>query len=364
MSDIYSKLARVLDELPNGFPATESGVEIKILKKIFTPEQAELYCDLTLKFETAEQIADRTGRPLEGLGRKLMSMALGGQLMTVKPGPARLFRMLPWVFGIYEYQLSRMDKELAELTEEYWNCFGKEFFSKEPQMMRTLPVEVTIPFSQEALSYERVSSIIKNGRSFLINECICKKERALIGKPCDRPLEVCLSIAPNPGFFDKSPIGRVVTEKEAFELLDKTEEAGLVHLISNVKSGHYYICNCCKCCCGVLKAINEIGIPAAQVINSSHYAQINAEECSSCGICADERCQVGAIEETEETYKVVPEKCIGCGLCIKTCPVEAISLVRREQDKISAPPDTEYDWYKERARIRGLDYAKYIPDSE
>ena len=65
MSDVYSKLARVLDELPNGFPATESGVEIKILKKIFTPEQAELYCDLTLKFETAEQIA-RPHRPASG----------------------------------------------------------------------------------------------------------------------------------------------------------------------------------------------------------------------------------------------------------------------------------------------------------
>lgn len=362
MFDVYSKLARVLDELPNGFPATESGVEIKILKKIFTPEQAELYCDLTLKFETAEQVADRTGRPLEGLGRKLMSMALGGQIMTVKSGPVRLFRMLPWVFGIYEYQLSRIDEELAELVDSYWSSFGKEFFSKKPQMMRTLPVEVTIPFSQEALSYDKVSSIIKNGRSFLINECICKKEMALLGKPCDRPLEVCLSIAPIPGFFDKSSIGRVATEKEAFELLDKAEEAGLVHLISNVKSGHYYICNCCKCCCGVLKAINEMGIPATLVINSSHCAQINAEECSSCGVCADERCQVGAIGETDDAYKVVPEKCIGCGLCVTTCPTEAISLVRRERDNASATPDTEYDWFKERARIRGLDYAKYIPD--
>ena len=72
--EIYQKLARVLDTLPNGFPATESGVEIKLLKRIFTPEQADLFCDLRLTFETAQQVAERTGRPLEGLDRKLKDM--------------------------------------------------------------------------------------------------------------------------------------------------------------------------------------------------------------------------------------------------------------------------------------------------
>ena len=54
---IYAKLAKVLDTLPNGFPATASGVEVKILKKIFQPEEAELFCDLRLTLETPEQIA-------------------------------------------------------------------------------------------------------------------------------------------------------------------------------------------------------------------------------------------------------------------------------------------------------------------
>ena len=363
MSDeIYKRLAGVLNELPNGFPSTESGVEIKLLKKIFSPEQADLFCDLKLTFETAEQIAARTGRQLEGLERKLISMAFSGQLMMIRPGPVRMFRLMPWIFGIYEFQLSRIDREFAELHEEYSEYFGRDFFSQKPQLMKTLPVEVTIPFSQEALPYEKVSSIIENGQSFLINECICKKERGLLGKPCSRPLEVCLAIAPIPGVFDKSPIGRVVTKKEAYELLERSENAGLVHLASKIKSGHFFICNCCKCCCGVLRAIIELGIPASQVINSSYHALINAEECSGCGVCADERCQVEAIKETGETYSIDPQRCIGCGLCINTCPTEAIRMVHREQDKIISPPDNEYDWYKERARIRGLDYAKYISE--
>lgn len=364
MSDeSYVKLAKYLDSLPNGFPLTESGVEIRLLKKIFTPEQAELFCDLTLSFEPAARIAGRTGRPLEGLERKLLLMAAAGQLLTVKPGPVRLFRALPWVFGIYEFQLPRMDREFAELSEQYWPVYGREFFSKKPQLMQTLSVEVTIPFSQEALPFERVSAIIEGGRSFLVNECICKKERGLVDKPCDRPVGVCLAISPVPGTFDRSSIGRVVTKEEACKLMETCEEAGLVHLTGNVQSGHIYICNCCKCCCGVLRSINEFGIPASHVINAFHYAVIDAEACTGCGICADERCQVGAIEEGEDAYRVVEERCIGCGLCIKTCPAEAIRLVRKEQDRITLPPRNEHEWFRERARIRGLNFDRIDGES-
>ncbi len=72
--EMYLKLAKVLDTLPNGFPTTESGVEIKLLKKIFRPEDIELFCDLRLSFETTQQISERTGRPLEGLEDHLIEM--------------------------------------------------------------------------------------------------------------------------------------------------------------------------------------------------------------------------------------------------------------------------------------------------
>lgn len=360
--DAYLRLAQVLNELPNGFPSTATQVEIKLLKKIFTSEQADLFCDLRLTFETPEQLSSRTGRPLEGLQRKLMSMASAGQVMTTKIGSRRMFRMMPWIFGIYEYQRERMDKEFAELSGEYAQYYGKEFYSKKPQFAQILPVEVTIPFHQEALPYEKVSALIDNGQSFLIAECICKKEQSLLGKPCRKPSEVCLAISPDPGAFDKSQIGRVATREQVYDLMRKCEETGLVHLTSNVKSGHVWICNCCKCCCSVLRAIRELGIPASHVVNSCYFAEISMSECAGCGICAGERCQVGAIEENGNKYKVVEDNCIGCGLCIDTCPNDAIRLVRRAQSRIELPPDTEYEWYKERARIRGLDFRKYISD--
>jgi Fe-S-cluster-containing hydrogenase component 2 len=68
---------------------------------------------------------------------------------------------------------------------------------------------------------------------------------------------------------------------------------------------------------------------------------------------------VGAIEEGEQAYHITPEKCIGCGLCISTCPVEAISLVRKEKEKIVPPPITENAWFDERGTLRGVDFSKY-----
>ncbi|MFH2099797.1 MAG: 4Fe-4S binding protein, partial [Pseudomonadota bacterium] len=123
------------------------------------------------------------------------------------------------------------------------------------------------------------------------------------------------------------------------------------------QNGHFYICNCCGCCCGVLRSITEHGIRGA--VNSAFYAVIDPDECVACGICADERCQVGAIEEGEDAYVIIKEKCIGCGLCISTCATEAISLVRKEASEIVIPPATEDQWFEDRAQNTGRDMGPF-----
>ena len=357
--EVYRKLAKVLDTLPNGFPATEDGLEIKILKKIFEPDEAELLCDLRLEFETAQQIAERTGRPLEGLEEKLKTMQERGELFAIGFGDTWFFRLMPWVFGIFEFQLGRLDRELAELCNKYHPVFGKQFFSTSPQMMQTLPIEELIETEQKALPYEKVSELIERCQSFGVRECICKKEKALLEHPCDRPLEVCLALAPIPNVFDDSPVDRAITKQEAYELLRKCEEEGLVHLTSNVQNGRIYICNCCGCCCGVLRSINELKIPANAVVNSHYVAVIDEDECTACGVCAEERCQVNAIEETDDAYRVIAEKCIGCGLCITECPVEAVWLEKRPEQEQVPPPVDEKQWNREKAQKRGVDFSKY-----
>ncbi len=353
----YHQLAKVLDTLPNGFPATQSGIEIKLLKKIFKPQDAELFCDLKLSFETADQIAQRTGRPLEGLEDRLTSMWRRGQIFGVNLGGVKIFKMVPWAFGIYEFQLSHMNRELAEMCEEYMPVYGRQFFKNKPQLMQVIPVEKEIQAKHEALSYERVSGIIETGKSFQVNECVCKKEQGLLDNPCEKPLDVCLAIAPVEGVFKNSSVGRVINKDEAYDVLRKSEEAGLVHLTWNVESGHFFICNCCGCCCNVLRSINELGISDA--VNSYYYAQIDPEECVACGVCKEERCQVNAIEERDDVYRVIEARCIGCGLCISTCPSDAIQLIRKEPAEMTLPPKDEMDWFDERGRMRGVNFSQY-----
>ena len=117
-NDVYKKLASTLDEMPNGFPSTDDGLEIRLLQNIFDPEEAEVFCNLKLNFETAEQIAERTGLPLEGLEEKLAVMMDKGQIFGINLDGIKFFKMLPWVFGIYEYQLPHMERELAEMCDE------------------------------------------------------------------------------------------------------------------------------------------------------------------------------------------------------------------------------------------------------
>ena len=357
--EMYLKLAKVLDTLPNGFPTTESGVEIKLLKRIFRPDDTELFCDLKLNFETSQQISERTGRPLEGLEDQLIEMWQRGQIFGANIGGIMVFKMVPWAFGIYEFQRPHMDREMAEMCDEYMKVWSDQFFRKKPQLMQVIPVEKEIESKQLALSYEQVSNIIENSQSFAVFDCICKKEKHLLDDGCDKPLEICTGYAPIPGVFDNSPIHRAISKEEAYAVLNKAEEAGLVHLTWNVQSGQYFICNCCGCCCHVLTSINDLGINASDVISSNYYAEINSDQCVSCNTCIDERCQVGAIEEGADFNQVIRDKCIGCGLCVTTCPTEAIKLIHKNPGDIVSPPKNEMEWYDKRASEIGVDISKY-----
>lgn len=94
-------------------------------------------------------------------------------------------------------------------------------------------------------------------------------------------------------------------------------------------------------------------------VNSHYFARIDPNLCKNCGTCADIRCQIKAIEPVDNYMSIQEEKCIGCGLCVSTCPENAISLIRREEAKQSAPPLDEMEWYREKARAQVIDISDY-----
>ncbi|PKL18506.1 MAG: 4Fe-4S ferredoxin [Spirochaetae bacterium HGW-Spirochaetae-5] len=355
MENIYFKLRDFFNSMPNGFPPSKSGIEIEILKMIFTEEEAEMFMKLKLSFETPEKISKRTGLDMEYLKRILPVMDKKGQVFGVSLGAVSFYKILPYVFGVYEFQLGRMNKRFAELNEEYGNeVFSEDFFSKTPPLMRAIPIGVEVKDDTKIEPYESVASLIESAKSWGVRDCICKTEKSLLDKRCDKPLEVCMSFAPVEHAFDNAEVGRAITKEEAYEILKTAEDAGLVHMTSNVKSGQYYICNCCKCCCGPLSKYIAVSKNAAA--KSSYVAVVDNDACISCGVCID-RCQADAIEMAD--YAVITD-CLGCGLCVSTCPTNAIKLQKRRAEDIQAVPENESEWMELRAKGRGMgdDYKK------
>ena len=131
MTDVYKRLAKKLDELPNGYPETENGVELRILQKVFTPEEAENTLKLRPAAETVEEIANRLGTPVHEMQAILDDLVMKGQIGTFKRGGKQMYKMYPFAVGIYEEQFLRKDKdekwlkEFCELFEEYLPFFGE-----------------------------------------------------------------------------------------------------------------------------------------------------------------------------------------------------------------------------------------------
>jgi MinD superfamily P-loop ATPase len=96
------------------------------------------------------------------------------------------------------------------------------------------------------------------------------------------------------------------------------------------------------------------------MIKSNYYARIDQDVCIQCGVCADERCQVGAVEVKDDVYRVIEKQCIGCGLCVTTCPTEAITLVAKATAERELPPQNEDQWFEKRAQSRGVDYSQFV----
>ena len=146
-------------------------------------------------------------------------------------------------------------------------------------------------------------------------------------------------------------MAKSATKEEALAHLARAAEAGLIHQSYNLESNNHFICNCCTCCCGLLRGALEFDAPH-MILKSNYCAHIDADLCTSCGICADERCHLNAIIEGESFYSVNPELCIGCGVCVGTCPAEAITLQAEVENKQSPPFKTLMDLYEKRVESR------------
>ena len=338
----YYTLREFLDAFPLGFPRTASGVEIQILKKLFTPAEAELAVQLSPVPEEAAQIAQRTGLNQDNLTEKLASMSQNGLIFRLQREGKTLYNAVPFMIGLYEYSVKKVDDELARLFKEYYDtAYQKEMGASNIPGFKVIPVEETIAADMVLLPYHKIKEDIRAARKIAVADCVCRKEAHLTGNGCDAPLETCLSFGVAAEYYIENGLGREITADEAITIIEKADHAGLVHAGANAKHLSN-ICNCCPCCCASLKGISQSGLVKHKFMNTLVKARIDAAECTACEQCI-ERCPARAIN-VDDVAVVDDDKCLGCGLCASTCPTEAIQLHLREDGK--EPFDRAFDLYQ------------------
>ncbi|HSF81814.1 MAG TPA: 4Fe-4S binding protein [Anaerolineales bacterium] len=352
-SEAYKRLAERLDSLPNGFPPTEDGIELHLLSLIFTSEEAQLASHLRLGRETPEQIAARIGADPTGLRDQLKGMARRGLIGATRLEGGIGYGLIPFVVGIYENQVARLDAEMSRIFEDYYQRAFGQMLGIQPSVHRVIPVGESVRMDMEVRPYESAADILDNAQAWGVLDCICRKQKALIGDPCEHPLDVCMALSQKPGAFDQNPVIRAVTREQAQSTLQRAAAAGLVHSVSNSQSGLGYICNCCTCSCGILRGMTELGI-ANVVARSPFVNQVEEELCYGCELCLD-YCQFEALTLEDGLAAVNQIRCVGCGVCVPSCPDKALSLVRRPAEEVLVTPANEMAWLQERAQARGLD---------
>ncbi len=361
MSDAFEALAERLDALPNGFPRTESGIEVKILKKIYTEEEAIITASLKLLPQAPEQIAEGLGRSADGFAEQLEDMVVKGKIGGVGPMDARSYHMVPWVIGIYEFQMPFIDKEMSEMMEEYI-AEGKmfeEIGKYSPGFMNVIPIEEAVDAQQEIHPYESVRELMDKAVAFVTRDCICRKEQRLLGNDCGKPQGNCISFSTDETAFADDYHGRIVDRTEALQIMKEAADAGLVHSTMNMTDETYHFCNCCPTCCGLLRGTRAFNKPGV-LTKSNFYAEIDADSCVSCGVCADERCPMEAITEGDDAYEVNRDRCLGCGVCVTTCPSEAIKLIRKPEEEHTKPADNMVAWMMERSMSTGKSLESFM----
>lgn len=360
MSDsdaVYHDLRKQIDKMPIGIPPTVSGVEIRILKHLFTPEQAKIALFLNVIPEPLERIYNRIKKSipnirLEELEDTLDQLARAGRILGSEKSGRKSYSYLPFAIGMYEFQVDKLTREFYEDCEEFITTdFAHEYARTGIPQLRTIPIGKSIQHDLNVSTYDHLRHIIQDLEGkFGVRDCICRQGKDLIGEPCKVTdfRDTCLSLpvsslgGEDSRFLLEPPESyRSITKDEALEILQRAEDAGLVVQPANVQRPSF-VCCCCGDCCGVLTAAKTFPRPA-EVFATNYYAIVDPESCKGCGQCVDQ-CQMDALTLLDKKSSVDLTRCIGCGLCVAACSIGAIRLQKKTKEL--KPPNSLYNLYR------------------
>jgi Fe-S-cluster-containing hydrogenase component 2 len=347
--DIYRQLQRHLDQSPVPFPETDSGVEISLLKRLFDETEANIALKLSVLPESIDKIFKRFKEgeiTKETLKAKLKNLYEKGAIQCVEDKKkGRTYGKAPLAIGMFEFQVDRITKELAEDFFKYEDDgFAKAFLGSKTKQMRTIPVDIKIDPEFLIGSYDNARKILeKSAGPFAVMNCVCRQAREKLGQDCRQTdiKETCFTMGESARYMMRLGVARELGRDEILTLVTRAEEEGMVLQPANAKDPEFMCC-CCGCCCGVLTAAKKFPQPA-EFVHSNFYAEIDPEKCIACEECKGV-CQMEALVSVNNHTEVLQSHCIGCGVCLNACASGAISLLKKEQETI--PPKDKDEMYR------------------
>jgi formate hydrogenlyase subunit 6/NADH:ubiquinone oxidoreductase subunit I len=357
--ELFRKLGKKIDGMEMRAPGNDK--LFTILKELYTEEEADVVIRMPYGLSTLEELERATGYENWNLRRILDALTGKGLVADLWINDAYRYAPSPMVIGIFEYTMMRMgpnlnSKEWARLFHEYMLVDG-DFFSANilkgdlVSVMRALPHEEAVKPEEhvEILDYEKASAIIDGADRFCIGLCSCRHEMMHLGeKKCNVPIEGCSQFGYAADYMIRNNLAREVTKSEMEENFARSREMGLVLAADNVQKNMKFVCHCCKCCCNVMQAINQLGYPHV-IVTSNYIAGINGDTCIGCGKCAG-ACPINAISMIDEdnpdakrkkTPRINTEICLGCGVCALKCQKGACRLEKRGERVLH--PETTFE---------------------
>lgn len=279
--------------------------EYRILEPIVTDAMAEICLHVTLnKGRTLEEIARRADKPVRYTQERLNELRQAGIVRCRFDDGVTTYYYPIWVPGIMEGILANREQcdanpVVGECFEEYTRRrAGILATNMGPGMgpMRVMPVGTAIASESKVASYDEVSYLIEKAHTISVGACSCRRSRRLMGEGCGHLEEdMCMYLNDNARTFIENGLHRQITKEEAYEILKRAEDNGLVHEVNKTDGWEDVgaICNCCGCSCYALRFANYFRAP--DMVRSNFVARVEKEKCVACGQCV-ENCQTNALK--------------------------------------------------------------------
>lgn len=308
---------------------TYSDPEYLILEPVVTDEMAEV--GLYLEFrnpKSAEEVAPLCGRSVEETEKILWDLAMAGVCFVGKRDGVDKFWLETWVPGVMEMMVNNKENvekypQIARAFEAYGRVRGPQsagIFPVGKGLMRVIPIEMAISGESRRASYEEISMYLNQATRFSVSDCACRTAREIMGEGCGHLKEnMCIQLDHAAEYYIRTGRGREITREEAFEIIRKAEENGLMHQIPNTDGlgKTHAICNCCGCSCFSLRTATMFY--NNDMIRSNYVSQIDKN------------------------------KCVACGECVKVCPVNALRLGQKIceeaqviEERVDFPSNTKW----------------------